>query len=163
VFFIKGYIKLIDFGTAKKIVDRTSTIIGTPHYMAPEVILGEGYTFSIDFWSIAICLYEFFCGNLPFGDDAEDPMDVYVAIVKSDLNFPKFIKDKEFIHLMKLMLNKNIVARLYKLPLIKKHIWFTKFDWDKLENLNIQIPFHAKKKNYGMDESSVSFTEYLRV
>ena len=34
-----GYIKLIDFGTAKAINDRTKTIIGTPHYMAPEVIL----------------------------------------------------------------------------------------------------------------------------
>lgn len=46
--------KVIDFGTAKHIVDRTATIIGTPHYMAPEVILGEGYTFSIDYWSIGI-------------------------------------------------------------------------------------------------------------
>ena len=49
---LKGYIKLIDFGTSKKIIDRTATIIGTPHYMAPEVILGEGYTYSIDYWSI---------------------------------------------------------------------------------------------------------------
>jgi len=44
--------KLIDFGTAKEITDRTTTIIGTPHYMAPEVIIGEGYTFAIDFWSV---------------------------------------------------------------------------------------------------------------
>lgn len=51
-----GYIKLIDFGTAKAIQDRTATIIGTPHYMAPEVILGEGYTFSIDYWSIGMLL-----------------------------------------------------------------------------------------------------------
>jgi cGMP-dependent protein kinase len=47
-----GYIKLIDFGTAKIISDRTATIIGTPHYMAPEVILGEGYSFPVDYWSI---------------------------------------------------------------------------------------------------------------
>lgn len=47
-----GYCKLIDFGTAKQILDRTSTIIGTPHYMAPEVILGEGYSFAVDYWSI---------------------------------------------------------------------------------------------------------------
>ena len=51
-----GYIKLIDFGTAKAINDRTKTIIGTPHYMAPEVILGEGYSFKVDFWSIGICM-----------------------------------------------------------------------------------------------------------
>ena len=45
-------LKLIDFGSAKKVIGRTSTLIGTPHYMAPEVILGDGYTFTIDFWSI---------------------------------------------------------------------------------------------------------------
>lgn len=44
--------KLIDFGTAKEITDRTTTIIGTPHYMAPEVIIGEGYTLAVDYWSI---------------------------------------------------------------------------------------------------------------
>jgi cGMP-dependent protein kinase len=49
--------------------------------MAPEVILGEGYTFSVDFWSIAICMYEFMCGAVPFGEAAEDPMDVYVSII----------------------------------------------------------------------------------
>ncbi len=81
--------KLIDFGTVKEITDRTQTIIGTPHYMAPEVILGEGYSFSIDFWSIgknklfylAICMYEFMCGYVPFGELAEDPMQVYYSII----------------------------------------------------------------------------------
>jgi cGMP-dependent protein kinase len=76
-----GYIKLIDFGTAKAITDKTSTIIGTPHYMAPEVILGDGYSFQVDFWSIAICIYEFVCGAVPFGETAEEPMDVYLSII----------------------------------------------------------------------------------
>ena len=41
---------------------RTSTIIGTPQYMSPEVILGKEYSFQIDFWDITICTYEeFFC------------------------------------------------------------------------------------------------------
>ena len=76
-----GFIKLIDFGTAKAITDRTKTIIGTPHYMAPEVILGEGYSFKVDFWSIAICMYEFMCGGVPFGENHEEAMDVYLSII----------------------------------------------------------------------------------
>ena len=76
-----GFIKLIDFGTAKAIEDRTKTIIGTPHYMAPEVILGEGYSFKVDFWSVAVCMYEFMCGGVPFGENHEEPMDVYLAVI----------------------------------------------------------------------------------
>ena len=76
-----GFIKLIDFGTAKSIKDKTKTIIGTPHYMAPEVILGEGYSFKVDFWSIAICMYEFMCGGVPFGENHEEAMDVYLSII----------------------------------------------------------------------------------
>ena len=76
-----GFIKLIDFGTAKAINERTKTIIGTPHYMAPEVILGEGYSFKVDFWSIAVCMYEFMCGGVPFGENHEEAMDVYLSII----------------------------------------------------------------------------------
>ena len=57
------------------------TIIGTPHYMAPDVIYGEGYSFSADFWSVGICMYEFLCGGVPFGENEEDPMNVYLAII----------------------------------------------------------------------------------
>ena len=76
-----GFIKLIDFGTAKAITDKTKTIIGTPHYMAPEVILGEGYSFKVDCWSVAICMYEFMCGGVPVGENHEEAMDVYLAII----------------------------------------------------------------------------------
>ena len=46
---------------------KTYTIIGTPHYMAPEVFEGKGYSFEADYWSLGILLYEFICGRLPFG------------------------------------------------------------------------------------------------
>lgn len=53
-----GYLIFVSMGTAKLIksedglLSRTSTIIGTPHYMAPEIIMGKGYNFFADFWSI---------------------------------------------------------------------------------------------------------------
>ena len=93
---VKGYIKIIDFGTVKEIQDRTSTIIGTSHYMAPEITKGEGYSFQVDIWSIAICMYEFFCGKLPFGEDYDDPMDIYRAVSQEELTFPSFVKDEKF-------------------------------------------------------------------
>ena len=75
-----GYIKIIDFGTAKQIEDKTKTTLGTPHYMSPEMIVGKGYSFEVDYWAIAICMYEFICGEVPFGDDLEDTMEIYLAV-----------------------------------------------------------------------------------
>ena len=50
-----GTAKLLSIKANKRI--RTTTIIGTPHYMAPEIIVGKGYSFLVDLWSIGICLY----------------------------------------------------------------------------------------------------------
>lgn len=75
-----GYAKLIDFGCSKLIEDHTYTVIGTPHYMAPEMINGEGYSFIVDYWSIGICLYELIFGELPFGNEMEDSLSVFLCI-----------------------------------------------------------------------------------
>ena len=88
----KGYIKLIDFGSAKVIKGRTYTLIGSPHYLAPEAIVGKGYTKSVDIWSLGVCLYEFLCGRVPFGEDFEDPYDIYESILEYNLIFPNDIE-----------------------------------------------------------------------
>ena len=75
-----GYIKIIDFGTAKQVENKTKTTLGTPHYMAPEMILGKGYSFEVDYWAIAVCMYEFICGELPFADNSDDTMEIYLAV-----------------------------------------------------------------------------------
>jgi cGMP-dependent protein kinase len=151
-----GYLKLIDFGTAKEIEDRTKTIIGTPHYMAPEVILGREYSFPVDFWSISICMYEFICGEVPFGEREEDPMEIYFAIINNELYFDEVsIKiDKEFKHIMKKMLDKNPSYRLSNYHSIKNQAWFKDFNWDELSNLNLKAPYIPiiPESNFDFDE-----------
>lgn len=73
---------------------RTFTIIGTPHYMAPEILTGKGYSYSVDLWSIGICLYEFMIGYVPFAEEADDPYEIYEDIIKKNLSFPSWLKDK---------------------------------------------------------------------
>ena len=64
-----GYLNLVSLGSAKCISDhhRTNTVIGTPHYMAPEVVLGKEYNEMVDLWAVGVMLYEFMVGELPFG------------------------------------------------------------------------------------------------
>ena len=48
-----GTAKLLDESKGAK----TFTIIGTPHYMGPEVMQGKGYSFTADLWSIGVVFY----------------------------------------------------------------------------------------------------------
>lgn len=84
-----GYPKLIDFGSAKFLEDRTYSIVGTPHYMAPEIFTMAGHSYSVDLWALGITLYEFICGEVPFGADLENTEEVYKAIIKHKLLFPR--------------------------------------------------------------------------
>jgi cGMP-dependent protein kinase len=92
---IDGYLKIIDFGTAKVLTNYTSTVIGTPHYIAPEILQGKGYYLSCDFWSVGICIYEIFYGSYPLN----------IMLMKS----LKFIK-KVFIKILIFLKLKILIA-----------------------------------------------------
>ena len=159
---VKGYIKIIDFGTVKEIEDRTMTVIGTSHYMAPEITKGEGYSFQVDIWSIAICMYEFFCGKLPFGEDLEDPMDIYRAVCKEELSFPNFVHDEKYMSLMNKMLKKNPAQRLWKFEQIKSDPYFSDFDWSKLISLSYPPPYMIKMKPDKEVTSVIPYMSFLQ-
>jgi protein kinase A len=85
---LNGYIKMADFGSAK-MSSKTYTLIGTPEYMAPEMIMNKGHTDSIDWWALGIILYEMLIGIDPFHD--EDPLVIYQNIIKGQVRFTKDI------------------------------------------------------------------------
>ena len=137
-----GYIKLIDFGTVKETntSDGTMhTIIGTPHYMAPEVIRGDSYNRKVDYWSIGICIYQLICGKVPFGADIKDPVEIYKRVQNDKIVFPNFVKDKDFIFLINSMLEKDVNKRKWGSE-IKDMNWFNGFDFKNLSDMNTQVP-----------------------
>ena len=70
-----------DLAIKKKPSKKPHRLIGTPDYMAPEIILGESINnFSIDWWSLGAMLFEFLCGAPPFNDDS--PEKIFQNIVK---------------------------------------------------------------------------------
>ncbi|XP_026191380.1 cGMP-dependent protein kinase egl-4 [Cyclospora cayetanensis] len=151
----QGYVKLIDFGCAKKMQGRAYTLVGTPHYMAPEVILGKGYTLTADTWAFGVCLYEFMCGPLPFGNDAEDQLEIFRDILAGKLMFPHYVTDQDAINLMKRLLCRLPEVRIgcsingYKD--IKEHAFFSDFDWDRLAGRDLSPPLLPKGETYAED------------
>lgn len=61
-----GYAKLTDFGLSKLVSGHTYTKCGTPDYMAPEIIRGDGYTVAVDWWALGVFVFALMEGSLPF-------------------------------------------------------------------------------------------------
>ena len=142
----EGYIRLIDFGTAKFVQGRTYTIVGTPHYMAPEVITSHGYTLTADYWTVGIILFELLVGYVPFGEDESDPYAIYEQVQKHKLSFPNWLdnrnKVKEFITQL---LSVNPANRFSgKIEMVKGHMWFAGFNWDKVLCKEYRSPYIPK-------------------
>ncbi|XP_041085417.1 microtubule-associated serine/threonine-protein kinase 3-like isoform X5 [Polyodon spathula] len=100
-----GHIKLTDFGLSKiglmnmttnlyeghiekdtrEFIDKQ--VCGTPEYIAPEVILRQGYGKPVDWWAMGIILYEFLVGCVPFFGDT--PEQLFGQVVSDDIIWPE--------------------------------------------------------------------------
>ena len=144
-----GYLKIVDFGLAKKIESgKTWTLCGTPDYLAPEVILNEGHDWAVDYWALGVLIYEMTAGSPPFY--ADDPMEVYEKILSGHVpipsNFSRGLADivKK---LLKTYQSKRLGRTKGGVGSIMKHKWFSGFDWDALFHKTMDVPIHPSVKS----------------
>eukprot|EP01083_Nonionella_stella_P067262 177769_1 len=155
---IDGYLRLTDFGFAKRLDKpyRTWTLCGTPEYIAPEILLNRGHSFSVDWWALGILLFEMFSGNPPFVDD--NPMRIYQKILDGKIEWPMDPKKKEHIipkrarEFISRLLCKNLSQRLGNLEHravdVMKHPFFEGVNWKKVLEKSIKkVPWKPEIKS----------------
>lgn len=140
-----GYLRLADFGMAKKLKEneKATSFCGTPEYLAPEIITGEGHDKSADWWSFGILIYEMLCGLPPFYVDNLEKM--YEMIKSGPLKFPKKVSlSEDAKDIIRKLLDRNVQNRLGSkrgLEEIKAHPFFNFIDFDAILNKKLPAPF----------------------
>ncbi|KAF3322254.1 phosphoenolpyruvate carboxylase kinase [Carex littledalei] len=89
LFDSEGNVRLADFGSAASFTEERymQGIVGTPYYVAPEVLRGEEYGEKIDVWSAGVVMYVMLAGGVPpFG--GESAQEVFESVLRSGLRFP---------------------------------------------------------------------------
>ncbi|XP_043229047.1 atypical protein kinase C-like isoform X1 [Amphibalanus amphitrite] len=140
----EGHIKLTDYGMCKEGIrqgDSTSTFCGTPNYIAPEILRGEDYGFSVDWWALGVLMYEMLAGRSPFdiGVCSESPDQntedyLFQVILEKTIRIPRSLSVKAC-SILKGFLNKNPGERLGCHPEtgfqdIVNHPFFKSIDWE---------------------------------
>lgn len=148
-----GHIKLTDFGLSKMglmslatnlyegYIDRDTRqfsdkqVFGTPEYIAPEVILRQGYGKPVDWWSMGIILYEFLIGCVPFF--GETPEELFAHTVNDDIEWPDeedWPVQPEAKDIITNLLQQNARDRLGTggAHEVKEHLYFFGVNWNTL-------------------------------
>ncbi|XP_029433745.1 protein kinase C zeta type isoform X1 [Rhinatrema bivittatum] len=166
-----GHIKLTDYGMCKEGLgpgDTTSTFCGTPNYIAPEILRGEEYGFSVDWWALGVLMFEMMAGRSPFDIITDNPdMNtedyLFQVILEKPIRIPRFLSVKAS-HVLKGFLNKDPKERLgcqlqTGFSDIKSHTFFRSIDWDLLEKKQAIPPFQPQiTDDYGLENFDTQFT-----
>ena len=150
-----GYLKIIDFGLAKILKDgeTTMTLLGTPEYLAPEMITQTGHDKCVDWWALGVLIYEMLIGVTPFYNRNRAVM--MSKIQKSKIVFPHKKKynieySDEVKDVICQLLSKSKDKRLGSkndVDEILDHPWFSSVDVSHIALKKIIPPFTPSVSN----------------
>mmetsp|Transcript_23537 Transcript_23537/g.47620 ORF Transcript_23537/g.47620 Transcript_23537/m.47620 type:complete len:327 (-) Transcript_23537:1241-2221(-) len=154
-----GFLKITDFGFAKKIRFKTYTLCGTPEYIAPELIRNQGHGKGVDWWTLGILIFEMLTGEPPFLDNSS--MGVYAKIQSGRITFPRYYKSAAK-KMTKGLLTAKVDDRLGcskkgGVEDVKSSKWVANFDWEALLAKELEPPIQVEV-SHEMDTSN--FDEY---
>uniref|UniRef100_A0A8C5V4U5 non-specific serine/threonine protein kinase n=1 Tax=Microcebus murinus TaxID=30608 RepID=A0A8C5V4U5_MICMU len=162
-----GHIKLTDFGLSKMGLMSLTTnlyeghiekdarefldkqVCGTPEYIAPEVILRQGYGKPVDWWAMGIILYEFLVGCVPFFGDT--PEELFGQVISDDILWPEgdeaLPTDAQL--LISSLLQTNPLVRLGAGGAfeVKQHSFFRDLDWTGLLRQKAEFIPHLESED----------------
>jgi len=162
----KGNIKITDFSKGKILTydgERGLSLVGTPEYMPPEIILGKGQSTVVDYWMLGILIYDLYYGYTPFDDNNIER--IYEKILYTNVNFDSAIKINEDLkNLIIGLLEKDDSKRLNDESIkncdyFKHRIKEDNF-WKKVENYEIQCPLKPKINEELQDDIQNFDTEF---
>lgn len=157
-----GYIKLCDFGMAKRlpstvqlsngcteVVTLAFTMCGTPEFMAPEFVLSTGYNKGVDCWALGCILVEMYTGRSPFefdGDLKKTFKEVcLIGMGRKNLTTPEQLKKRgleaaeDFVQSLLTTANRRL-GKDDSFEL-RKHEYFQSINFDQLHNKKITAPY----------------------
>ncbi|KAF9394164.1 hypothetical protein BGX21_010466 [Mortierella sp. AD011] len=117
--------------TARRHRGSSKALLGTPDYLAPELLLGIGHGPAVDWWSLGICLFEFLTGYPPFMDEA--PEAIFKNILNHDIQWPESGLSWEAHDLINKLLSRDPAHRPSP-SVLKAHPFFQGVDWDNIRN-----------------------------
>ncbi|XP_067435682.1 protein kinase D4 isoform X1 [Thunnus thynnus] len=120
-------VKLCDFGFARIIGEKSfrRSVVGTPAYLAPEVISSNGYNRSLDMWSVGVIMYVSLSGTFPFNEDE----DIRQQITNAAFMYPKHLWASISLEAVSLINNllQVSVRRRYSVGKALGHPWLQDF------------------------------------